>query len=253
MHSVVYPLCACLTLSPACAIAGASDPDVPAVSLSINYDDGGRKGKRHVKKLAEVLKKQGCPVVASDAANGELAELHFVSSPPYEVRATMPDYEFVAQAVVADGKASVSGVVLVKASTGIADLKSLQGERIAFVNEQSWSGYLLPKKLLEKAGVSAERDTEFFTGNHAGAVTMMLHGDTFAAAVAEPLAERWAKANDLSIVEVSESIETGGWWMRSDLSQEFRQPCSDALGQLKKSSMKALPAWIEGFRVVGKP
>ncbi|MCW8827153.1 MAG: hypothetical protein OQK78_12100, partial [Gammaproteobacteria bacterium] len=76
---------------------------------------------------------------------------------------------------------------------------------------------------------------------------MLLHSDVYAAVTAEPLAQRWAEYNNLSIVAVTDEVETGGWWMDRTLSEERMQRCAQALGRLDRSRHKALPAWIDGF------
>lgn len=223
-----------------------------ALTLSINHDDGGRTSQRHLKTLLNALRENNCRVVAFSADASTSADLVFDSQPPEEARNEREGYQFIAQSLTPEGKSVVRGAVVVKASTGIANLKSLQGERIAFVSENSWAGYRLPQQMLQEAGITPERDTVFFVSSHDGAVAMMLHGDVFAAAVAEPLATRWAKANDFSIIQASEPVATGGWWLREGVSDDVGKRCANAFGLLSKGDMKALPGWIAGFEVVGR-
>jgi len=142
------------------------------------------------------------------------------------------------------------GAILVHASTDINELASLQGQRIAFVSKSSPTGYLEPVKLLLDAGVKEEWDTFFYVGNHVGAISMLLHSDTDVAVAAEPLAQRWAEYNDLSVVAVSDEVETGGWWIHESVSNESTRNCARALKTLDRSNLKALPAWIGGFKNV---
>lgn len=248
MHASSRPLFLSLLILPAVGVSSPALAAPAGLTVTINHDDGGRTSKRHQRILLKALNEEGCPAVVSPVADGKAADLIFDSRPPAEMRGEESGNELIAQAITEEGKAIVRGAILVKASTGSADLTSLQGERMAFVGEKSWSGYILPQKLLNAAGVKPEPDTVFFSANHAGAVTMVLHGDVFAAAVAEPLAKRWADANDLSIVDVTEEVETGGWWMRAGVSTELVQRCGLAFARLEKTSLKALPAWIHGFK-----
>lgn len=107
----------------------------------------------------------------------------------------------------------------------------------------------MPLQLLQEAGVKEQMDTFFYMGNHVGTISMLLHRDVFATVTAEPLAKRWAEANDLSIVDISDEVETGGWWIHRSLSEEQIKRCSNALGRMGRSQHKALPAWIDGFEV----
>ena len=78
---------------------------------------------------------------------------------------------------------------------------------------------------------------------------MLLHSDVFACVTAAPLARRWAEGNDLSIVALTDEVETGGWWMQRSLSEEKIKNCTQAVSKLERSQLKALPTWIDGFEI----
>ncbi|MCP4090285.1 MAG: phosphate/phosphite/phosphonate ABC transporter substrate-binding protein [Gammaproteobacteria bacterium] len=217
------------------------------VTLAINHDDGGRSGKRHSNNLLSILAKNGCPAALHDSRSGNAPQLLFNPHPISLVRSRLPNHRLIAQAKTLNGKQIVRGAIVVRGSTGINNLKTLQGEPIAFVGKNSWSGHHLPLKLLNSAGVHEGMDTFFFVGNHIGVMSMLLHGDVFVAAIAEPLAHRWKELNDLNIVAVTDEVETGGWWMQKNVSEEITRRCADALTKMKRSQHKALPAWIDGF------
>ncbi len=67
--------------------------------------------------------------------------------------------------------------------------------------------------------------------------------------MAEPLAQRWAERNGLSIVSVTDEVETGGWWMHQSVMETHAQNCARALTNIERSNYKILPAWIGGFVV----
>ncbi len=91
-------------------------------------------------------------------------------------------------------------------------------------------------------------NTFFYVPNHVGAISMLMHSDVFASVTAAPLARRWAEANDLSIVALTDSVETGGWWMHRSTSKDQIKSCSTALSKMGPSQLKALPVWIGGFK-----
>ncbi len=66
--------------------------------------------------------------------------------------------------------------------------------------------------------------------------------------MAEPLAQRWAEYNGLSVVAVSDEVETGGWWIHNSVPNKLIRNCARALEKLDRSNLKALPAWIGGFK-----
>ncbi len=246
---ICCPVLFFLLLLPFYMLVGEAGADSTSITVSIDHDDGGKAGDRHHRNLLTALNKEGCNVVLHDGSGDGLGQLLFDSRPVSLAKNDRLDYQLIARAKTLDGELSVRGAILVHASTGIEDLSTLQGMRIAFVGKGSWSGYHMPLQLLQEAGVKEQMDTFFYMGNHVGTISMLLHSDVFATVTAEPLARRWAEANELSIVDLSEEVETGGWWIHRSLSDEQVKRCSNALGSMDRSQHKALPAWIDGFEI----
>jgi len=243
------PVVLLLLLLPFHVLLEQATADSTSITVSIDHDDGGRTGDRHIQNLLTALNENGCNTVLHDGSGDGYGQLLFDSRPISIAKKDRSDYRLIARAKTLEGKLSVRGAFLVHASTGIEDLITLQGERIAFVGKRSWSGYRMPLQLLHDAGVKEQRDTFFYVGNHVGVLSMLLHSDVFVAVIAAPLARRWAEANDLSVVALTDEIETGGWWMRRDLLNEQIKNCAHALSKMERSQHKALPAWIDGFEV----
>lgn len=221
--------------------------DPAAITISTDYDDGGRVGDSYMQTLLEALNSTGCNTVLHDGSGDGQGQLLFDSRPVSIAKKDRSGYQLIARAKTLEGKLTVRGAFLVHASTGIKDLITLQGERIAFVGKKSWSGYHMPLQSLHDAGVKEAMNTFFYVGNHVGTVSMLLHSDVFATVTAAPLARRWAEANDLSIVALTDEVETGGWWIQRGLSQEQIKSCAQSLNKLERSQLKALPNWIDGF------
>ena len=236
-------------LLPFLALLNQASAGSSSLTISIDHDDGGRAGDQYLLDLVKALNDQGCNVVVPDGVNGSKGQLVFDSRPVSIAANEMADYQLIARARTLYDELTVRGAILVQASTGIEDLITLQGELIAFVGKDSWSGYHMPLKALHEAGVTEERDKFSFSGNHVGAVSALLHRDVFATVTAEPLARRWAEANELSVVAVSDEVGTSGWWLHQSISEKQRKSCMLALSKLERSQLKALPAWIGGFEV----
>ncbi len=218
-----------------------------SITVAIDHSDGGKKGQRHLKKLVSFLNDQGCSVVTQDRSDKTKAELLFKPQPVTGIESDMAGYQLIARAKTLQGEKKVRGAVLVHGSTGIDRLESLQGQRFGFVSQDSYTGYRLHLPQLSKAGIEESWKTFFFVGNHIGVLSMLLHSDADVAVVAEPLALEWGEYNNLAVVSVTETVETGGWWMRESVSDAQAKLCAGALGKLSKPHMKALPAWIGGF------
>lgn len=241
-----------LPLFPLLVLAAPADVDSTPVSVSVNHDDGGKKGVRHMETLLIALNQEGCNAVLHDPALGTPAQLLFDSRPVSVAEKERLNYQLIARAKTLDGELSVRGALLMHASAASEDLSRLKDEEIAFVGKGSWIGFHLPAELLKDAGVTEHPETFHMVGSHVGTVSMLLHKDSFVAVTAEPLARRWAGINNLSIIAVTDEVETGGWWMERELSQERIQRCARALSRLDRSRLKALPAWIDGFKIVVK-
>ena len=221
--------------------------DAPFISISVDHDDGGRAGDQYMHDLVTALNANGCNAVSNAEPNN--SQMLFDSRPVSIAKKDRTDYQLIARARTLNGELMVRGAILVQASTGIENLGTLRGELIGFVTRKSWSGYRMPLKTLNQAGIMEMKDKFSFAGNHVGAVSALLHKDVFATVTAEPLAKRWAEPNDLSIVAVSDAVETGGWWIHRSVSEKQIKNCAQALSKLERSQLKALPAWIDGFEI----
>lgn len=221
--------------------------DSTSITVSTDYDDGGRVGDSYMQTLLAALNNNGCKTILHNGDGNDLAQLLFDSRPVSIAKKDRLNYRLIARAKTLEGKLTVRGAFLVYASTGIEDLITLQGKRIAFVGKKSWSGYHMALRSLHNAGVKEQMDTFFYVNSHVGTVSMLLHSDVFATVTAAPLARRWAEANDLSIVALTDKVETGGWWIHRSLSDKQIKNCAQSLSKLERSQLKALPAWIDGF------
>jgi len=243
------PLALLLLLLPFHILLDQAVADSTSITVSIDHDDGGRTSDSYMQDLLIVLNKNGCNTVLHAGTGIGNGQLLFDSRPVSIAKKERTDYRLIARAKTIEGKLSLRGAFLVHASTGIENLITLQGERIAFVGKKSWSGYHMPMKSLHSAGVTEKMNTFFYVANHVGTISMLLHSDVFASVTAAPLARRWADANDLSIVALTDEVETGGWWMHHSFSEEQIKNCATALSKLERSQLKALPAWIGGFEI----
>ncbi len=223
-----------------------------SLTAVVRTDDGGQHKKRHLKKIRTYLSGGGCRVDVAFLENGAPTppdtDLEFAPQPIDTAAGARPGFKLLAQARTIEGKTKIGGAILVLAATRADSLATLKGERISFVSKHSSSGYQLPLELLKEAGVEPVDTKKIFVGNHVGAVSMLLHGDTFAAAAAAPLARDWVAVNkELAIVAVTPLVETGGWWINKRVGEEQGIVCAQAIAELTGSQLKAFPAWVGGF------
>lgn len=81
----------------------------------------------------------------------------FMSSQSYVV-ANARHKAMVKLRIVRFGHSVYQGMIITHVNSGIRSLKDLQGKTIAYTDELSTSGYLYPKKILEKADVKPGRE-----------------------------------------------------------------------------------------------
>jgi phosphonate transport system substrate-binding protein len=78
-----------------------------------------------------------------------------------------------------EGATSYAGEIVVRSDSDIHDLRALDGRRVAFVDEYSMTGFVLPAKALVDAGAHPVSEV---AGTHAGALAMLREGRADAAA-----------------------------------------------------------------------
>ncbi|GGC60971.1 PhnD/SsuA/transferrin family substrate-binding protein [Marinobacter halophilus] len=235
------------------AMAQGEVAAIDELGFSVPQGEGGSISLRARQAFEHHMKESECPVrVESRAQNDEAGEIVFSVMPasapyaagqPVTARLTARTYE----------NTPLTATVLVKASTGVNSLESLEGERLALVSKTSVLGFVPVRELFADAGVDFNEGQLFITGSYEGAITLLLHGDVFAAALPAPLSARWAKANGLSMVAQSLTPLAGYVTISDSLAESRRQACVKALQSLERSSardkrMDVFPVWVEGFR-----
>ncbi|MBI2391927.1 MAG: phosphate/phosphite/phosphonate ABC transporter substrate-binding protein [Deltaproteobacteria bacterium] len=135
------------------------------------------------------------------AMRAELArsELELAWSPPVAaVQLELAGVVSIAVGIWREGGSSYSSAIFTRASGPVSRVTELRGKRIAWVDEESAAGYLLPKTKLAALGVrSFEKET--FEGTHEAVVRAVMEGRADAG------------ATHVSFQPVSDKIETAGW------------------------------------------
>ena len=228
------------------------------LSLYIETTEGGDISKRRIEKFKNYLQLNQCPIEEITYGN----KLAITSTSDFLFRPLQPSLPevkpdpFVKLAnikIINDEKLSAS--ILVRGSTGITNITSLDGVHMAFLSANSITGYKLPRHIFKQQGIVHGKEKITFSQTNIAAVSLLLHKDIFAAAIATPLAKKWAKANDLNIVATSKEVKAGGLWVDQNVSNEIINNCAKAFSQLGKNEVKnkkllmLFPAWLERFSI----
>lgn len=144
------------------------------------------------------------------------------------------------------GKTTYSSVIIVRKGDNAKSLVDLKGKKIAFTDEFSTSGYLLPRIMLSDIGV--DNPDSFFsqivlTGSHDHSIEAVLEGSVDSAGVGNFFIEFLpeTKKNQIRIVAESQQIPTGPITVRKDFDAILKDKFRTAL----LSYGEAVPAEIK--------
>jgi phosphonate transport system substrate-binding protein len=149
------------------------------------------------------------------------------------------------QRLVRYGASVYYGMIVTKANSPIKSIKDLNGKSIAYTDELSTSGYLFPKKILEKKGVKPSRVE--FVNRHDEVIRLVYEGkmDAGAAFYSPPSAkgeihDARARVKDkmpdvekvVSILEITEPIPNDPIVFSKDFDNKIAKKITDALSKL---------------------
>jgi len=127
--------------------------------------------------------------------------------------------------VEADGQIpTYQSVIVTRIDSGHHDLAALRGTTIGLVDEQSTSGYLVPRAMLREAGIDPDTEvTVRLYGRHRAVVEAVLAGEvvagaTHASRLRPPTLDQAAEYARLRVVASSRPIPRGPLVVRADLS-----------------------------------
>lgn len=143
-----------------------------------------------------------------------------------------------------------TSVIITRIDSGIHDIAGLRGGIVGLVDEQSTSGYLVPRAMVREAGL--DPDTEITTrllGRHRLVVNAVIAGELTAGAVHEsqlrpPSLERGPEFARLRVLARSQPIPLGPLVIRSTLDQETRARLTSALLRVHEADPAAAEVLI---------
>ena len=223
-----------------------------SIHLYIDTSEGGTVSNFRLQSLKKYLRLKQCSIdeisYGNKIADGSKFEFIFTALQP-----SLPK-QFVK---IADLKIihneKLSGSIIVRGATGINNIANLAGVHIAFLSPESITGYQLQQNLFKAALINHSEDKITFTQTNLAAISLLLHKDVFAAAIATPLAKKWAETNDLIIVATSKEVKTGGLWVQQGVSSDIIDNCAKAFVQITKAEagnqklLRLFPAWLDSF------
>lgn len=150
------------------------------------------------------------------------------------------------------GSPTYNAVVIADADTGITTLSDIKGKTMAYGDTASTSSHMIPKEMLQSAGLTAGKDyTEQFVGAHDAVAKAVQNGNAQAGGLSKPIFESLVEqgfidANKVKVIAVSEPYPNYPWTMNSELSPELKEEIKKALYDLKDETVLK-PLKTEGF------
>ena len=131
---------------------------------------------------------------------------HFaaIGSLSYVVGESKYGIKYLVSGVNKDGDPRYQAVIFTRPQDNIQELKDLKGKRFAFGSMMSTQGHLIPRKMLEDAGITLKDLSRYvYTGSHFNAVKAVLNGECDAGGIQDTLAKRLAGEGKIKIIGVS--------------------------------------------------
>jgi phosphonate transport system substrate-binding protein len=111
---------------------------------------------------------------------------------------------YLVSGVNSEGDPRDRSVIIVRADSGISSIRELAGKCFAFGAKMSAQGHLIPRYMLEQAGITLGSLGRFiYTGSHINAVSEVVNGRCDAAGVQEVIASRLVSEGKVTIIERS--------------------------------------------------
>lgn len=191
--------------------------------------------------------------VGRDILSGE-TQVCFMTSIVYAKARQSANVKLLVKSVI-DGRATHRSAIVVPEGSDIRTLRSLAGCSMAFVDENSASGFYVPAAMLMDEAVGlrdlAKHD---FLGTHDEVMKALVKGDYDCGAVMESVALKY-KDRGVRIIAVSKDMPTFNISVAPSLSDDIKAKLKAALLKLRDDSpeglkvLRAIDKAMNGFEV----
>lgn len=137
---------------------------------------------------------------------------------------------YLVSGVNSEGDARYQSVIFSAPDSGIRKITDLQGKCFAFGSVMSTQGHLIPRKMLEDAGILLDDlDRSIYTGSHVNAVKAVLNNECDAGGIQDTLANRLASEGKIKIIKISGPYPSSLIAYNGDLDSRIVESVSRAL------------------------
>ncbi len=137
------------------------------------------------------------------------------------------------------GNTTYRSIIITHNKSGIKTLNDLKGKTIAFADPASTSGHLVPRYMMEKAGIDTERDFEniVFTGGHEAVGLSVKNRHVDAGGMGEMRLQGMidkgvVDKDEIIILATSDPIPNSPIAVRKDMDPEMKKQITQAILEL---------------------
>lgn len=112
--------------------------------------------------------------------------------------------KYLVSGVNREGDPRYHSIIFTRQDSSVENIEDLKGKCFAFGSKMSTQGHLIPRKMLDNAGITLD-DLEryLYTGSHMNAVKSVLNGECDAGGIQDVLANRLAEEKQIKIIKFS--------------------------------------------------
>jgi len=154
-------------------------------------------------------------------------------------------------AMVEGGKPTYRSVLIASEKSGVSAIGDIRSKKVVFGDPASTSSHLIPKAMLEDAGLVADRDyQQNFVGAHDAVAANVANSNADAGGLSEVIWNRLVERKIIDTTKVkvlgySKEYPQYPWTMRSDLAPDLKDKIRDAFLTLHD------PAVLKSFKAEG--
>ena len=138
--------------------------------------------------------------------------------------------KYLASGINKEGDPQYHAAIITAPDSGIHDLKDLKGKCFAFGSKMSTQGHLIPRKMLEDAGITLNDLGQYiYAASHVNAIRAVLNGECDAAGIDNTLANTMSSAGEIRIIKVSEPYPSTVIAYNTSLDRETVEEIRSAL------------------------
>ena len=138
--------------------------------------------------------------------------------------------KYLVSGINKEGDPQYNAAVITAPDSNIEDLNDLKGKCFAFGSKMSTQGHLIPRKMLDDAGVTLNDLSQYiYTSSHINAVRSVLNGECDAAGIHNSLAKSMAGEKQIKIIEVSQPYPSTVIAYNTSLNEKIVEEIRSAL------------------------